>query len=193
MAINDHDIQDDATEALNELLREVEGGRAVDSELRASCARLWGRCTSGSLLLGLAERLSARLDFLLAAAACARDALAARTFPLPVLEEAIEVAEACARGAATPEQAKVAAGRAWDHVSRLVAGVDDGVGMAVVEACDLAAGDRFDYGGPDPAFRSAGVWAERRQGAPGTAAFQQAFREHQVVLAGVVRRVIPSP
>jgi hypothetical protein len=182
MALDDDDVLDPETEALNELLRELEAG-ASPNAVRAGVRTHWSGCTSASLLLALAERMAPRRDYLLALAACARDALPLRSAPAPELASAIDVVEKCARGEATPQDARDAAGRAYNAVSRLVAGVDDEVGMATVEACDLAAGDRFEPYGPDPAFRAA--WAlGQRDGR--TAA-------HQARLADLVRRFIPPP
>jgi hypothetical protein len=160
-------------------------------EVRALAAERWATCRSGSLALAFAERLAQRTAFLEAAIACARFALPARSTQEPALERSLHVAASCARGAATVEEARDAAKAAWSTVSRHVAGVDDDVGLAVMEACELVAGEPLDRGGTDPAYRAAWAWAWRRCGdGAARADVEEVDRQVHLELAVLVRSLV---
>jgi hypothetical protein len=159
----------------------------TEADVRSVAASRWSTCRTGSLLLALLERLAPRDVFISAALACARHALPARSSPEPALAHALDDA------ATGGEAARRAARSSYAVVSRQVAGVDDDVALAVSDACDLAAGDAFEYGGPDPAARSAWAWAWRRCG--DGAARQDVEAMDEVIqreLAELVRSVVAA-
>lgn len=173
---------DAADEALLAALSEMS-----DDDVRALAAWRWSTCKTASLLLALLDRLAPREILVSAALACARHALPARSTPEPAL------AQALAAAATGPDAAQRAARAAYNHVSRQVAGVDDDVALAVAEACDLAAGDPYDGGSPDPAARAAWAWAWRRSGTGARRdAVESMDAQVQGELADVVRAVVSA-
>jgi hypothetical protein len=183
--LDDDQVLDEATRALNHLLGRLETGEAA-TDARELLAMHGAACRNGSLLLALAERFAPRDRFLAAAVACARRATAVRSRPERALDEALALADACVRG----ESSLPWRGASLAHatLSPAVAGIDDDVGLAVTEACELCAGDPFELSVTDPASRAASASGGRRAQPPGNrAAIDRATRDAQAELADVVR------
>jgi len=182
--LDDDQVLDEATRALNHLLGRLEAGEDA-GDARDLLAMHWAACRNGSLLLALAERFAPRERFLAAAVAVARRATAVRSRPDRGLDEALAVADACVRG--EPSLPWRGASLAHATLSPAVAGIDDDVGLAVTEACELCAGEPFDSV-TDPASRAASAIGGRRAQPPGDrAAIERAARDAQAELADIVR------
>lgn len=176
--LDDEDITDEPTRRVNEALRADEPIDPAD----------WQACRNASLMLEVASRRAPRLDYVYALTEIVRAALPVHSSPR-VFDDCLRVLDA-----ADVSKAREAANWAWCMVSRRVAGVDDDVGLAVCEACELLGGAAFEINGPDPAYRAAWAWACKivDPRTPGGVT-ELVFDAQQASLADRVREAIPDP